>query len=248
MSFKHLAQTCLLFVCIVLPVQAEKIFLTSLDWPPYSGAQLDKQGASIAVARAAFEAMGHELIVDFYPWARTVALAKSKESKYMGYFPEYYADDIALEFIFSDVMGTGPLGFAEHVDKPVKWNALEDLKDSQIGTVQGYVNTAKFDQMAAEKKLNTQPVVNDAQNLLKLAHQRIDLAVIDPNVLNYLMDNEVELKKYRGVLKMNDKLLVDKELFVCFKKNSDGERWVKIFNEGLKKIDVEKIMKENMGQ
>jgi len=46
---------------------------------------------------------------------------------------------------------------------------------------------------------------------------------------------------------MNAKVLEDKKLFICFKKDAEGQRIAKIFNEGLKKIDVNAIMAKHLG-
>ena len=46
---------------LALPVRGDVLTLTSLEWPPYAGRSLDSQGASVAVVKAAVEAMGHEL-------------------------------------------------------------------------------------------------------------------------------------------------------------------------------------------
>ncbi|WP_274053276.1 hypothetical protein [Thalassomonas haliotis] len=96
---------------------ADTVYLASLSWPPYAREQLKQQGASVAVARAAFKAMGHELVVDFYPWSRAVKLAADPNAKYAGYFPEYrYATSL---FEFSDAMGQGPLGLMEKAVLPL---------------------------------------------------------------------------------------------------------------------------------
>ncbi|PVY76341.1 amino acid ABC transporter substrate-binding protein (PAAT family) [Tamilnaduibacter salinus] len=224
-------------------VQAETVRLTSLEWPPYSGADLPNQGASIAVAKAAFEAMGHELTVDFYPWSRAVALAK-RDDQYVGYFPEYHYE--SDEFVFSNVMGTGPMGFVEPSDQPVAWETLSDLTDARLGVVQDYVNTAKLDQMIDDGQINASAVASDRQNVLKVAAGRIDLAVIDSNVLTYLLENDERVSSVRDKVQMNDKLLVTKKLYVAFRNNADGRRWQDIFNKGLKKIDVKAIMSRNM--
>ncbi|MGL5485555.1 MAG: ABC transporter, partial [Shewanella sp.] len=49
----------------VQSAQADTVKLTSLLWPPYAGYQLVQEGASVAVARAAFAQMDQQLIVDF---------------------------------------------------------------------------------------------------------------------------------------------------------------------------------------
>jgi polar amino acid transport system substrate-binding protein len=49
------------------------IRLTSLEWPPYVGEAVERQGASIAVVRAAAEAMGYRVEVCFLPWGQQAA-------------------------------------------------------------------------------------------------------------------------------------------------------------------------------
>jgi len=223
--------------------QDKTISLTSLEWPPYTSASLAEQGASSAVAVAAFKAMGYTLKIDFYPWERAVNLAKT-DSPYSGYFPEYWSDDNAKDFVYSDPMGVGPLGFVERKDAPVKWKTLDDLKGITIGTVSGYINTTQFDSMAASKVLTVEAVDDDATNIAKVANGRIPLAVIDPNVMRYLLKTDPSLAGYKDQVEFNAKVLEMKKLYVCFKPGAEGQRLSKIFDAGLKKIDVEKVMQD----
>ena len=249
-SLRMLATALCTLLALLCPpsswAQDKTVRLTSLDWPPYSGAKLRQQGASIAVAQAAFKTMGYTLVVDFYPWSRAVNLAKD-DANYAGYFPEYFAEDIRKDFIFSASMGTGPLGFAERVDEPHPWKSLDDLSKLRVGVVQDYVNTEAFDTRVAQKKIQADVATSDAKNLLKLAGKRIDLAVVDHNVFNYLLQSTPELKDARTSLRFNDKLLEDKDLFICFKKGPEGEKWTKVFNEGLKKINAAAIFAQALG-
>jgi len=235
----------LIFSCAIASAD-QKIYLTSLSWPPYSDKKLPDQGASVAVAKAAFKAMNYELVVDFYPWSRAGKNAKDEKSKYVGYFPEYYAKDIEQEFIFSDEMGSGPLGFVQKKSNTINWKNLDDLSQYKIGTVQDYVNTEEFDQNTASGKIKVKPVISDLLNVLKVAAGRIDLAVIDKNVLSYLLRSEPKLSQNKEELEFNSKLLANKKLYVCFRKGPEGARLTKIFNEGIKKIDVNKIMAEHL--
>lgn len=218
--------------------------LTSLDWPPYSSKSLKQQGASVAVAKAAFKEMGYELKVTFFPWSRAVALAKDGKSDYSGYFPEYYSEDTEKEFIYSEPMGSGPLGFAERKNNVIQWEQLSDLKEYKIGVVQDYINTTEFDEMVMRKSLKTSTTTSDTKNLLKLVNNRLDLAVIDKNVMNYLLKTDKALAKKSNVTQFNMKILEDKKLFICFKKGKEGEKLAKIYNDGLKKIDISKIMQQ----
>ncbi len=225
-----------------LSVAEKVVHLTSLDWPPYASKSLPQQGASVAVASAAFKAMGYKLIVNFLPWSRAVNEAKSPSSQYMGYFPEYYSQGVAKEFTYSDPMGSGPLGFVEQAGKSIAWNALSDLKGKRIGVVQDYVNTTEFDTLVASGKLQVSTVVSDSKNLRKIINDRLDLAVIDKNVMDHLFKLDKSLKGKANQAHFQDKLLEDKKLYICFKKNKAGQQMADIYNQGLKKIDVNAIM------
>lgn len=246
---KGLGQSILIcFLSVMSPLlQAETVKLTSLEWPPYTSESLEAQGASVAVATAAFEAMGYQLVVDFYPWKRAVGLAKNSP-KYDGYFPEYYAAELENDFVLSEPMGSGPLGFAERTDNPISWETLTDLKRIKIGVVSGYVNTTKFDAMVADKTLTAKAASDDVKNLLKLAAGRVDLAVVDTYVMQYLLATDSKLKAHRGTLQFNTRPLEDKKLYICFKKNDRGRKLAGVVNQGLKKIDVKAIMQSHFSK
>ena len=227
-----------------LSVAEKVVHLTSLDWPPYASKSLPQQGASVAVASAAFKAMGYKLVVEFLPWSRAVNEAKSPTSQYMGYFPEYYSQEVAKEFTYSQPMGSGPLGFVEQAGKAITWNALSDLKGKRIGVVQDYVNTTEFDSLVASGGLKVSAVVSDSKNLRKIINNRLDVAVIDKNVMTYLFKHDKSLKGEESKAHFQEKLLEDKELFICFKKNKMGQQMADIYNQGLTKIDVNGIMKK----
>ncbi|MBU2513515.1 ABC transporter substrate-binding protein [bacterium] len=237
----------LLVTFLLIPVvgfsQGKVIQMASLDWPPYTGESLPDAGANVVVAKAAFAAMGYELDVKFYPWARTIALAKTP--KYVGYFPEYYAKEIESEFIFSDPIGDSPLGFVERTDTPIAWNTVDDLKlVGSIGTVRGYVNTEEFDQMAASGEIKVDEVVDDTTNLRKLLGKRIKMAVIDKSVMLYILKFDTDFTGKQSQLQFNSRLLENKKLYLCFQRTDNGKRIVGIFNEGLKKIDQDQITKD----
>lgn len=217
--------------------------MTSLDWPPYTNDKLPAQGATSAVVTEAMKAAGNGLKVEFYPWTRTVNLAKS-DTAYIAYFPEYFSKENAAEFLYSDPIGTGPLVFIERKSAPITWTSYDSLKGKKIGVVKDYVNTEELDTKIASKALTADVAPDDVKNLLKLAAGRIDVAVVDINVYNYLAKNDAAVKAAAGDLQVNAKTLEDKKLFVCFKKSPEGEKALKVFNEGLKKVNINDIMKK----
>ena len=240
-GLKFLCAFCVLSFSSV--INAETLYLTSLHWPPYSGGQLKNQGAYIAVARAALEAVGHTLVVDFYPWSRAVRMASRNDSKYLGYLPEYaYPTE---KFLFSDSMGRSALGLVEQKSHPISWTQQSDLNHYTIGVVQDYINTSEFDAMVTQGTQPFEAVASDLHNINKVGTGRIDAAIIDEHVLAYNLA-QPNMKHLKGKLQLNKKRLTYKELFVAFKNNEAGRKWRERFNQGLAKIDVQKIVADNM--
>ena len=223
------------------------VYMTSLDWPPYSGVELLEQGASVEIATSALANVGLKLVVDFYPWSRAVRLAGAPTSKYIGYLPEYYAQSLDADFYFSNEIGRGPLGFVERTDAPVLWSELSDLKPYTIGVVRDYVNTRAFDALVERGELTVQSVTSDVLNLRKVNAGRIDLAVIDKHVMHYWLERDDKLIQRKASLQFNTKMLADKKLFVCFKRSELGEKVRSLFNQGLAMVDIEVIMQKHFG-
>ena len=230
-----------------LPPVTGTVHLTSLEWPPYTGQRLARQGITTAVLKAAMASMGYQVEVTFYPWARATALVRAK-SIFIGYFPEYDAAQTRADYLLSDPIGTGPLGFAEHADTPVKWETLDDLERHRIGLVAGYVNSEAFDQRVAAGRQRVDYARDDQQNLVKLAAGRVPLALVDRRVFDFLTRHDRAVAPLASKLRFHARLLENKQLYVCFRRTAEGERMRKIFNEGLKKIDVEAVMQGALRQ
>jgi len=216
--------------------------LASLNWPPYTSSGLPEQGATVAVLKAAFSEMGYQLQVEFFPWSRAVYLANDEDNEYAGYFPEYFDEAVSKKFIYSESIGNSPLGFVEKSVQPVSWHSLNDLKGLRIGVVKDYVNSADFDRMVDTGELQVSEVVADKLNIRKVAYGRIQLAVIDKNLLNFMLNNDAELQDIKHSVQMNDHLLEIKKLFVCFKRSRPD--LAKVLDEGLRRIDVQRLQAE----
>lgn len=242
---------CLLLLLTPKPAETEEfvetVAFTSLEWPPYTGTALAGGGASTVIAREAFAAVGVKLEVTYLPWSRAIMTAK-RDKNFAGYLPEYYAKEIEEDFFFSEPMGTSPLGFVEHKDFPVQWKTLEDLKGMPIGVVKDYVNTERFDALAAQGVLDVKPVNDDATNVRKVQSGRIPLAVIDVNVLKYLRATDPLIAERSESVHVNERLLEKKALYICFRKDSEGRRLLKLFNEGLSRIDWQAMEADYMAK
>jgi polar amino acid transport system substrate-binding protein len=242
---RALVLACLLAGGSTALAEPKTVRLTSLEWPPYAGAELPDQGASVVVVREAFKAMGYGVQVDFFPWSTAISKVTT-DIEYSGYFPEYLSKEVSSNFHCAGSIGNSPLAFAQRRDKPIAWKSLDDLSTVPIGVVQDYVNTEAFDARVAQNRLKAEISPTDTSSLLKLELNRIDLAVIDSNVFDYLRQSVPQLKRAQGSLELNPKILEMKKLFVCFKRTPEGLRWSKLLSEGLRKIDVEALSKAQL--
>jgi polar amino acid transport system substrate-binding protein len=224
--------------------QQRVVRLTSLEWPPYTGAGLPENGASVAVVRAAFEAMGYRLEVDYRPWLEAVDAASRGVDGAVGYFPEYASADVSRLWWLSAPIGRGPLGFVESARRPVRWQTLADLRPFEIGVVAGYVNTDAFDTAVRFGDLRVQRAADDRQNLQKVAEGRLRLAVMDRHVYGHLVAaNPV----WRDRTRFNDRLLEDKLLHVAFRRDAAGEAALRLLNVGLTRVNATQIQARLVG-
>jgi len=235
-----------IFIAIVVasPVsgQDNTAHIATLDWPPYTGGDLPKGGATTEVVRQAFKQAGYEIDVDYRPWKRAIDMAKTGKDGVIAYFPGYHCHH-QEGFVASKPIGNGPLGFAENADAPITWDSLDSIGEQQlkIGTVLGYANTDEFDQKVGTGWIIAIPSNDDLTNLKKLARKRIDAAVIDRFVLEYLKATEPSLKKSRDKLQFNSRPLEEKTLYLCFRDDEAGRAMLEKFNAGLEKVDPDGI-------
>ena len=66
-----------LFASISLSDSPKRIKITSLEWPPYSGADLELNGTAINKLARILMKYNTGLAVEFYPWERAVIVSKS---------------------------------------------------------------------------------------------------------------------------------------------------------------------------
>lgn len=236
----------LLSTCTNFSLANETLRFTSLEWPPYVGENLPGKGLSTEILKAAFEAEGYKNIqVDFFPWSRALSQLETDE-KYIGCFPAYYSKERAKKFIFSNPVNISPIKFAEIKNNSIQWKNFADLKGKHIGVVQDYVNPIELDQLFSNKTLTADVAISDLSNLSKLAYKRIDLAIIDNNVFDYLISTDAYLKSVKNILQIGTQTIEEKKLFVLFSKSTKGKKYVEIFNKGLKKIDASKMARNYM--
>ncbi len=117
----------------------------------------------------------------------------------------------------------------------------------QGGCRQGLINEKDFDARVASGQQKVEEVVEDQNNVMEVANQRIPVAIIDKNVLKHLMDNDKALAKFKDDVVFHPKVLINQKIFVAFKKSKGAEAIRNILNAGLKKVNIEEIKRSYFG-
>lgn len=232
-----------IFGLFVEAIASQKITLATLEWPPYTGSQLDGHGYASKLVREALKRSGIEVDIEFHQWTRVIGLAKKGEVD--GYFPEYYGEHISTFAMLSSPFPGGPLVFFKLKDRDIGFTYLNELNPYTIGTVKSYTNTKEFDDA---EFLTKEPVKDDLTNFKKLAAGRIDLLVADKLVGNYLLKEH--MASWSGNIEfINPPLNRAMNLYVCFPKSQPlSPAYLKAFNKGLRQMQkdgsLNKLRKE----
>lgn len=217
-----------------------EVIVATLEWPPYTASELANGGAVTEVVRKAFEDSAIETNVVFLPWKRAVAYAADERENVIGYFPGYHCNHHENQ-LASDVIGEGPPVLAERVDNDITWSTLDDLEGKNIGVVVGYANTEEFDKRVADGRIRGISSVGDAESLVKLAKGRLDAAIIDRFVMQYLVRTDPALKPYADQLRVDERPLEDKNLYLCLRDDPRNRHLLKLFNEGLRNVRFDDV-------
>lgn len=243
-AFICLSVSMLMFLGMVPHLHAETWKVASQDWAPFSGKSLPEGGACIVVLRELLKAEGIDLIVEFYPWLRTIETGSKKE--YVGVYPAY-AEELPKEgFIPSVDIFSSPLAFAEPVSKPLVWTTLDDLKGKVIGVCKGYGTTDEFVEKVDSGVITVDAITGEApdlQNLKKVAAGRVDASVIDAGVFEYYLNNTPELQ---GNVQLNSRFLAMKPSLVALNKAFPNKNAEEIIKRGLAKINPDQIIADYM--
>lgn len=244
-SLAYLRTLCLVvsaLTCTMASAQqaTSAIQLATLEWPPYTGPDLPDGGHSTVIVRAAFGAAGRRIHPTFFPWSRAISTIKYRLD-YIGYYPEYASNRTREQCFLSDQIGSSRLGFAQLRSKPIAWNSVADLSKYRIGVVHNYVNSESLDAAIAAGRQPVDEARDDTQNLKKLLAGRVDIAVIDEAVLDYLMRTNAHLRPQRDSVAFAHRPLETHGIYVCFQRSAEGRKFRDLFNAGLKMISINRI-------
>lgn len=216
--------------------------LATAEWPPYLGERLPRQGALAVLLDKAFADEGYRVELEFFPWARTLLVAREPASGFDGYVVDYFSEQVARDYLLSQPAAISPLVLAERAGNPLDWQSGSDLARYRLGLVAGYINTADIDRRVANGEIRAEFVSDDLGNLRILAAGRVDAAVIDSRVLSWLSRADLQLRERGEILRASGEVLEEKALYACFRRSARGELLRAVLDRGLKKANARAVI------
>lgn len=162
--------------------------VTSLNWQPYSDAQAADQGRAINRLRTLLSKRNIQLEVEFYPWKRAQELART-DKRYVGYFPAWPVE-VAEGFIPSENIYWSEIAVLTQSQSEIEFSSLAALfQQYSVGLVSTY-EYPEIVTKASQQAHQVIRVADEASLARMLASGRIAVAITDPNVMNYYVDQQ----------------------------------------------------------
>ncbi|MFZ6861969.1 substrate-binding periplasmic protein [Undibacterium sp. Ji67W] len=218
----------------------DRLRLASLDWSPYVSPSLPDEGLVAAIIKAAAQKNQSEVNIAYFPWSRAVQVGLN-DANFVGYFPAFYLKEREKSCYFSNTLGNSTVGFASLKNKLFDWQTLQDLQFYYIGVVQDYANGEEFDALVKQHILRTDTAPSDISNVRKLLAGRVDVIVIDKNVLRQLLITDNSLDKNKLNIVFHTKELTNFSMHICFQHTARGLRLQKTFNAGLNMLNIKQL-------
>ncbi len=221
-----------------LSIYSQTINLTNGEWPPYFSQNMKNYGIASNIITKAFENENIKVNYGFFPWKRSIELAKSTKwngtvgwTKTLGREDDFYYSE---EPIFK-----GKLVFFSLKSESFNWNSFDDLKKFNIGLTNGYSYGNIFDFYLDNKTLNIEIANEDILNFKKLFSKRIDIFPIDLEVGMYILNNYFTQTE-RNLLTYHSKSIDERSYYLLLSKNPQNKIFMNKFNQGYKTLKENK--------
>lgn len=212
-----------------------RVRLTSGEWPPYLSENIAHFGLVSLLVSSAFTEEGVAVEYGFFPWLRSLELARSGE--WDGSVIWLRNSEREHDFLFSDPVYFSCQAFFHRRDRPFDWNCYEDLRGVKIGVSLGYSYGNKFDRMLENGELDVDVAQTDRMNMNKLLSGRIDIFPINVEIGYYLLRADFPPGLANLVTHHPRLLINNRALHLIVPRGLPRSRTIlQVFNRGLKKL------------
>ncbi len=223
----------LILGCGMAAAQTSKtIRLTNGEWQPYLSKDSPHHGFASHIVTEAFAQVGVEVEYGFFPWKRSMKLAKLGQWDGTVIWGE--SKERLQNFHFSELVVLTTFVFFHLGSTQFDWNTYEDLSDINVGGTAEYYYGDAFEGAEAAGIFRTNRASNDETGLKKLLKGRIDvfpgeIMVTNAQIRDTFPEEQVALFTH------HPKSITERRQFLLLSKNVPGnEEMLDRFNEGLK--------------
>jgi polar amino acid transport system substrate-binding protein len=210
--------------------------LSTLEWPPYTGASLPEQGETSRLLRKVFQSLGYQVQIQVMPWADAMAVVNQQKG-FRGFFPEYPLSD--ARYVQSAAIGYSEIGLVEPVKSPLLLTSMLQLAAFKLGVVDGYLNMAELDVLIDAGTIQPIRHQSDRENILQVMAGKLDAAVIDKRVLYHLLKHDAELAPLAGQVQFSQSLIEHRSLHLVLPATPENKVLLNQFNQALLKLKTQ---------
>lgn len=223
--------------------------ITNGEWPPYLGSEEPGFGIASRIVTRAFERAGYDVEYEFYPWSRSLYLARNGQRD--GTAVWMPSDERRENFHISEPVLVTEYVFFHRKAMPFEWDGVRDLAGYRIGLTRDYDYGRVIERVRRQGIAPAETVSADRLNFLKLLAGRIDLFPMDRVVGQRMINDLFSKAKARQLSSAERPVRTDRlHLLLSRELPANAER-MKDFNKALKAMRregvIERILVEALG-
>lgn len=224
----------LLFYSVTISAEIT-VRITNGEWEPYMSESSPHYGFASHVVSEAFKLEGIKVRWRFYPWKRSLIVAK-KGRYYDASCCWWPSEEIGQNFLISDPITKSSVVFFHLKSYKFDWDNIDDLKGIKIGGTFEYEYSEEFMKAMNDKSIMVDTVPTDEQNYKKLLGGRIDIFPNDP-IVGYSQIRNTFAPSRARLFTHNAKELQSTTLnLIIAREIKNPELLMTKFNLGLKKL------------
>lgn len=204
--------------------------LGTVEWPPFMGSNLPKEGYFSEISRQAFKKAGYEMSITWMPWQRAMNAAKSG-AVLDGVLGAGYTEERAKSFVYTDPVDIDTYVFFTHKDNKINYKKLSDLHPYSIGGMRGDIAATGL------KSAGFNIIENSTfeQSIKMLLTKRIDCFVASKRVVQSILNTQFSTQR-NNIIALSPSYKDYSYYIIISKKIDDHKTIIQNFNIGLKQI------------
>ncbi|MFB6347549.1 MAG: substrate-binding periplasmic protein [bacterium] len=237
----------LLILIILLPVSslADTLPFVTLEFPPYNyRSKGEVAGVTREITSRIVRRMGHTPTFEIIPWQR--AQREAARGEYAGIFTFTKSKDRFRDFRYSAPISHIMDVFYKRRENDITWESLSDLEGYDIGASGGYNYADSFQDAVRDDRLDVQfvhSVKPEILHLRKLKHERIDLAICEIRLCQFLIQQNTPT--FSGIDYINRSIGPVRSFHVGFsRKWPNAKKLVESFNKHLFRLHSRNVVSE----